>query len=94
MAPTISTLPLRERRFSVIRALAGLLARVSRGGGGGFERRFHWLRQLLESLPLPSNEYYTAITRLKNGRQYVAEGETGAALYELQMLLRSLVVTD
>jgi len=91
MPTTISTLTLRERHYSAVRALAALLVRVCRGGRC-VEARYRWIRGLLESLPLATNEFALAVNRLNNGRRHALEGETGAALYELQMLLRSLVL--
>lgn len=93
MTTTLLTHPLAERRFRTIAAVASLLARVSRGGYCT-ERRFRFLRLLLESLPLGSATFQKATDRLNNSRRYLDQGESGAAGYELQMLLRSLALND
>src|SRR5262249_12776993 len=90
MSTTVAVLGAHESRFCVIRALAGLLLRVCRNGACA-EKRFHWLRLLLETSPLTSGESALAVNRLNNGRRYLLEGEPGASYYELHLLLSSLV---
>ena len=44
----------------------------------------------LKTVPLSTPEYATAVQRLKNARQYDIQGETGAAQYEVILLLRGV----
>ena len=90
MPNTILNLTLQGRRFAAIHALSGILIRVCRGGPC-VEKRFHCLQMLLDALPLPTNEFKLATSRLNNAHRHLKEDESGAALYELQLLLRSLV---
>ena len=55
----------------------------------------HWdeLRQILESLPLTTQEFGQASNRLNNSRRYAETNESGAAQYELRMLLRSFATS-
>jgi hypothetical protein len=48
------------------------------------------LHDLLESLPLTSDEYGRASNHLRNANRYLASGERGAAQFELRMLFGSL----
>ena len=48
------------------------------------------VRDLLESLPLATDEYSTATNRLRNAHRYLVSKERGAARYELQLLSGSL----
>jgi hypothetical protein len=48
------------------------------------------VRDLLDSLPLASDEYATAFNRLRNAHRYLVSQERGAARYELQLLAGSL----
>jgi hypothetical protein len=57
---------------------------------GGPVADFEQMRQLLETLPLPSAEFSLAVNRLANAQHYLGAGEDGAARYELRLLLRSL----
>lgn len=45
---------------------------------------------LLESLPLSTDEYQTAKNRLRNAHRYLVSQERGAARYELNLLAGSL----
>jgi hypothetical protein len=45
---------------------------------------------LLDSLPLASDEYGTASNRLRNAHRYLVSQERGAARYELKLLANSL----
>jgi len=49
-----------------------------------------YLESVLDYLPIESGEYSLAINRLRNGRRYAAEGECGAAEFELRQLSRRL----
>jgi len=49
------------------------------------------VRARLEALPLPTGAFSLAVCRLDNARTYLRAGETGAAAYELRLLLASLV---
>lgn len=46
--------------------------------------------ELLESLPLATDEYQTARNRLRNAHRYLVSQERGAARYELKLLAGSL----
>ena len=48
------------------------------------------VRDLLESLPLATDEYSTATNRLRNAHRYLVSHERGAARYERQLLSGSL----
>ena len=48
------------------------------------------VRNLLDSLPLATNEYATAANRLRNAHRYLTSQERGAARYELNLLAGSL----
>ena len=45
---------------------------------------------LLAALPLTSNDFSVSSRRLSNTRHYCELGETGAAIYELNLLIRCL----
>ncbi len=51
---------------------------------------FQATRGLLESLPLSTDEFGLACTRLDNARRYLEFTEPGAARYELRLLASSL----
>ena len=81
--------PLAEPfRLRVRSALQPLLENASWEGGPvtGYEQA----RQVLDSLPLTSEEFGVALNRLANAQRYLLSGERGAACYELRLLLRSL----
>lgn len=48
------------------------------------------VRDLLDSLPLATDEYATALNRLRNAHRYLVSQERGAARYELRLLAGSL----
>jgi hypothetical protein len=48
------------------------------------------VRDLLDSLPLATDEYHTAKNRLRNAHRYLVSHERGAARYELKLLAGSL----
>ena len=48
------------------------------------------IRENLESLPLATEEFDLAKSRIRNARRYLDSGETGAARYEVRMLIRGL----
>ena len=48
------------------------------------------VRDLLDSLPLASDEYATASNRLRNAHRYLVSQERGASRHELQLLAGSL----
>jgi hypothetical protein len=45
------------------------------------------MRQALEALPLDTGSFAVALNRLNNARTYWEGGETGAAQFELRLLL-------
>jgi hypothetical protein len=47
-------------------------------------------RSMLEALPLSTDEFGLACTRLQNAQHYLNYTEPGAAWYELRMLVSSL----
>jgi hypothetical protein len=48
------------------------------------------MRLTLDALPLDTETFALALNRLNNARAYWEEGETGAARYELRLLLGGL----
>ena len=56
----------------------------------GADQAFDEARLVLESLPLTTEEFATAINRLENARRYLQAGEHGAASSELRLMVRSL----
>ena len=51
---------------------------------------FEQVRQVLEALPLSSEEHCVAGNRLANAQRYLHAGEPGAARFELRLLRRGL----
>ena len=51
---------------------------------------FAAIRSLLEALPLATNQFGLACTRLQNAQHYLRYTEPGAAWYELRLLASSL----
>ncbi len=51
---------------------------------------FKTIRNALEAMPLPTDQFGLACTRLKNAQHYLRCTESGAARYELQLLFGSL----
>ena len=51
---------------------------------------FATIRVMLETIPLPTDQFDLACTRLKNAQHYLRHTEPGAARYELQLLVSSL----
>ena len=51
---------------------------------------FQAARCILEAMPLPTDLYGLACTRLKNAQHYLHYTEPGAAWYELRLLASSL----
>ena len=47
--------------------------------------------ELLQTLPLPSDEYCVATNRVSNARRYFESAEAGAAKWELRMLRNQLL---
>ncbi len=54
------------------------------------ETAWSQLRELVESLPLTTDEFARYVNRLTNAERYAAQGELGAAKFELQMFARQL----
>lgn len=81
-------LPLAEPfRDRLREAIEPMLKKVQQGGlVAGFEQA----REVLDSLPLTTEEFCVAINRLANAQRYLLIGERGAACFELRLLLRSL----
>ena len=51
---------------------------------------FNDVRELLEKVPLTTDDYAVANRRLRNAIYYATIGETGAARYELATVVRKL----
>jgi hypothetical protein len=49
------------------------------------------VKELLATVPLSTDEYAIASQRLSNACRYAAEGESGAARYELTLLMRNFI---
>jgi hypothetical protein len=75
-------------RVSLCQTLEGLLEQIA--GDSALVVGFEDVRQLLEALPMASEEFGLAINRLANARHYLQSGEHGAARYELRLLRRTL----
>lgn len=75
-------------RYELLRAVEALLRSVRRRQNvlDDVQR----VRDLLDSLPLPTGEYGTATNRLRNAHRYLVSQEHGAATFELQLLAGSL----
>jgi hypothetical protein len=86
--PTSSSLIVLERFSWAARAVAAVLVRVCRGSCP--EPLLGRVRARLEALPLSTGAFALAVRRLDNARTYLQAGETGAAAYELRLLLASL----
>jgi hypothetical protein len=52
----------------------------------------HELHDILEYLPLATNEYDLTVARINNARRYLDSGEQAAAKYEIRQLIHSLRV--
>jgi hypothetical protein len=87
MRPRFVHAILESLRVQFDKALQRLLDAVQakQATGDGLDN----LRRALESLPLSSEEFATAVNHLDNAGRYLAAGECGAARFELR-LLRSL----
>jgi hypothetical protein len=85
---TSNSLAAQERYYRAARAVAAVLVRVCRGSCP--ERLLGRVRALLEALPLSTGAFALAVRRLDNARTYMRAGETGAAVFELRLLLGSL----
>ena len=86
---TSHSLAVQERYYRAARAVAAVLVRVCRGSCP--EPLLGRVRARLETLPLPTGAFALAVRRLDNARTYLRAGETGAAAFELRLLLGSLV---
>src|SRR5262245_57048451 len=71
----------------LLQAIRRLLADVSQGVAES--THYETVSESLNSVPLTTEEHALATQRLKNVTRYAAEGEHGAAHYELAMLTRS-----
>ena len=74
--------------FELLMSLLHLDREISHGEAAAnrFERAF----VLLTAVPLTSTDFSVSARRLGNVRHYNAAGETGAAAYELRLLIRSI----
>jgi hypothetical protein len=80
--------PMDSVRAHVRERITAFLDHAQAGGEGDAE--FNQARLALECLPLSRGEYATAINRLMNARSYFHAGESGAARFELRLLLGGL----
>ena len=71
--------------FSPMLGLLGRVVEQVRGGGHGDEE-LEALRELLAGLPLTTEEFGLASTRMGNAHRYVKAHEHGAARWELNAL--------
>jgi hypothetical protein len=55
---------------------------------------FQAVRSMLDALPLSTDQYGLACTRLTNSLRYLVDAEPGAARFELQLLTTSLRLTQ
>jgi hypothetical protein len=85
---TSNSLAVQERYYRAACAVAAVLVRVCRGCCP--EPLLGRVRTRLEALPLPTGAFALAVRRLDNARTYLRAGETGAAVFELRLLLGSL----
>jgi hypothetical protein len=83
-----SSLTILERYFRAARAVAAVLVLVCRDSCP--DSLFERVRARVEALPLPTETFDLALRRLHNARTYLRVGETGAAAFELRLLLGSL----
>ena len=86
---TFHSLTVQEQYYRAARAVAAVLVRVCRGSCP--ERLLGRARACLQALPLSTGAFALAVCRLDNARTYLRAGETGAAAFELRLLLGSLV---
>jgi hypothetical protein len=49
-------------------------------------KRLAEIEAVLESRPLPTEEYACALNHLKNARNYFQQGELGAGMFEMKLL--------
>lgn len=61
-------------------------ARKAVESGARLKSSFEWARTALESLPISQQEFALAKNRLHNAESYYSHGETGAAVFELNLL--------
>lgn len=76
------------RRFAI--RMNTLQRSISGGDEKTSLRAFDEISHLVESLPLSTDQYDSAISRLNNCRRYLVSDEFGAAVYELKMLVGAL----
>jgi hypothetical protein len=86
----VSELQLVRGAFMRLMQAARKLIRDVRDGRKESRHRFE-VEDLLTTVLLTTEEHALACRRLANAMQYAVEGETGAACFELRMLLRSLI---
>lgn len=71
----------------LIRAAKRLLLDVAIGMSDSLH--FDEVNELLATVPLTTAEHVQASLRLRNAMQYAAQGETGAARYEITLFVRN-----
>ena len=77
-----------ECKELVIGRLRSLMRRLTDARHVGDELDI--LRAMIMSLPMASDDFCLAINRLRNAQRYLSSNETGAARYELRLLLGGL----
>ena len=70
--------------------LGSLQQSIAAGDETSTLEAWHETRNLLDSLPLATDQYDRAVSRLKNCRRYLISSEFGAAVYELKLLIGAL----
>lgn len=89
MATTTHTIQGKQPEQFLEGSLRGIMRQIARQGGGVNEH-FDNTHLALQALPLATAEFAQAQANLRNARQYLDQGETGAARYEVHMLLKRL----
>jgi hypothetical protein len=87
--PRVATATFDEIRGQLVQNLHRLIHRPAVNGSGADDNLLDALA-MLNALPLSTSEFGLAVSRLKNARRYYVAEETGAARFELQLLLASL----
>jgi hypothetical protein len=77
--------------FAAFQRLTEASERLLRDVANGVDDSPHYdiVRDLLETVPLSTDEHALAAQRLKNAWRYAVLGENGAARYELTTLIRN-----
>jgi hypothetical protein len=80
-----------QSQANIVRHLRSLLDHSPENMNGNWADGLLEALAMLATLPLDSQEYSLATNRLQNARRYVAAREPGAARFEVQLLLGSIL---